>query len=320
VFCIHNQIEQENTGKTSLVFSFRSFEPPLDGRREETMRHQAALGLIFAALAAHAQSINYSQVQHVHTALNHLTIIETGEPVTSIALADPDAFSIQQDHTRIFIKPTHDQRSTNLFVFTSTRKLEFELDPASDVATMNIVLDDPPPAPVRPAPSTTADAQQLSDEEVQKVARLVLTQALLGSQEISHDGAKVQNGHIGVTLEQVLRAKNATYIRYEVENKTTHAFRVTTPDVTTLLPTQTPVSLPGLKNHQLRSSEAEVFKAKRGDAVPVLSANGSGSDLAPGQTMTGVISVRDAGQNPSQLYELRFGSDNSKPVIVQAVL
>jgi hypothetical protein len=118
----------------------------------------------------------------------------------------------------------------------------------------------------------------------------------------------------------VLRAKDATYIRYEVENKTNHAFRVTTPDVTALIPTQTPVSLTGLKNRQLRSSEADAFKAKRGSLLPVLSAEGAGKDLAPGQKMTGVVSIRDAGQNPSQLYELNFGSDNARPVTVEAVL
>jgi Conjugal transfer protein len=285
------------------------------------MKHSAA-GLIFAAVAAHAQSVNYNQIEHVHTALNHLTIIETGEPVTSFALADPDAFSIQQDRTRIFIKPTHDQRSTNLFVFTATRKLEYELDPAGEVAGMNVVIQDLPPAGAKPTATTTAQAnpQEPSDEEVEKVARLVLAQALLGTQEVAHDGVKVQNGRIGVTLEQVLRAKNATYIRYEVENRSNHAFRVTTPDVTTLVPTQTPVSLIGLKNHQLRSSEAEEFKAKRGSALSVLSAEGSGKDLAPGQKMTGVVSIRDAGQNPSQMYELSFGEDNSKPVRVEAVL
>jgi hypothetical protein len=296
-------------------------DTPLIGRREETMRYPTALGLIFAALTAQAQSVNYSQIEHVHTALNHLTIIETGEPVNSVALADPDAFSIQQDRTRIFIKPTHDQRSTNLFVFTATRKLSFELDPAGDVATMNVVFQALPPAGARPvAAPATAFQQEPSDEEIQKVARLVLTQALLGSQEIAHDQSKIANGHVGVTLEQVLRARNATYIRYGVENKTTHAFRVTTPNVTTLIPTQTPVSLLGLKNHQLRSSEAEAFKAKHGESLHVLSADGTGKDLAPGQQMTGVISVSGSGENPLQLYELRFGSDNSKPVTVQAVL
>jgi len=285
------------------------------------MRYQTALGLIFATMTAQAQSVNYSQIQHVHTSLNHLTIIETGEPVNSVALADPDAFSIQQDRTRIFIKPTHDQRSTNLFVFTATRKLSFELDPAGDVATMNVVFQALPPAGARPvAGPATASQQEPSDEEIQKVARLVLTQALLGTQEIAHDQSEVANGHVGVTLDHVLRAINATYIRYEMENKTNHAFRVTTPDVTALIPTQTPVSLLGLKNHQLRSSEAEAFKAKHGESLHVLSADGSGKDLAPGQRMTGVISVSEVGQNPTQLYELRFGSDNSKPVTVQAVL
>src|SRR5258708_31725112 len=176
VFCTNNPTETENVRRTSLAFSLRSMDTPLIGRREETMRYPTALGLIFAALTAQAQSVNYSQIEHVHTALNHLTIIETGEPVNSVALADPDAFSIQQDRTRIFIKPTHDQRSTNLFVFTATRKLSFELDPAGDVAKMNVVFQALPPAGARPvAAPATASQQEPNDEEIQKAARLILT-------------------------------------------------------------------------------------------------------------------------------------------------
>src|SRR5260370_26794136 len=112
------------------------------------------------------------------------------------------------------------------------------------------------------------------------MARLVLTQALLGSQEIAHEQSKVDNGNVGVTLEQVLRARNATYIRYEVENKTNHAFRATTPDVTPLIPAQTPVSLLGLKNHHLPASQPEPFKAQHGESLHVLSADGRAKHTA----------------------------------------
>jgi protease II len=86
---------------------------------------------------------------------------------------------------------------------------------------------------------------------------------MLGSQDIVHDDTKLANGRVDVALQQVFRAADATYIRYSISNRTNHPYRLTTPDVMTLLPTQMPQTLTGLKNHQLRPSLADNFRAKQ---------------------------------------------------------
>ena len=241
------------------------------------MRKNTALGLVFAALTAQAQSTNYSQIQHVHTSMNHLTVLDIGEQVQSFALADPEAFTVQQDGTRVFIKPTHDQKATNLFVFTPTRQLNLELDPAGEINRMDVVVSLVPPAGRRSSgTSTMASNEEPSKEEIQRIAQLVLTQTMLGTETITRDDTKLAENRVGVELQQVYRAKDVTYIRYAISNKTDHPFRLTTPDVTALVPVQVPVSLISLRDHQLKSSVAQNFKAKMGTPFTVVAAEASG--------------------------------------------
>ena len=287
------------------------------------MKHiaAAAMGLTFAAVTASAQNTNYNQEQHIHTALNHLTVIEVGEPVTTIAVANPDAFSVEHHGDKVFLKPAREKESTNLFIWTGTRQLSYELDPAGDVATMNVVIRELPPTGARAATGQTAYGTVTPDEaEIQKIASLVLTQAMLGSEDIAHDEPKVAKGRVNVELNQVFRAKDATYIRYSIANTTDHTYRATTPDIQTMLPTQMPAPLASLKNHQLRQAFEDNFKAKRGQPLTVMSADTSAKDLAPGQSVTGVVSVRNAQTNPPQLFELHFGTDVARPVTADAVL
>jgi hypothetical protein len=43
-------------------------------------------------------------------------------------------------------------------------------------------------------------------------------------------------------------------------------------------------------------------------------------DLRPGEKTTGVISIESSAGNPPQIYQLNFGSDQSGPLKVEAVL
>jgi hypothetical protein len=277
----------------------------------------AAMGLTFAALTASAQTINYSQIPHIHTSLDHLTVVELGEPITTVAVANPDALSVEHHGDKVFLKPTRQQESTNLFIWTATRQLAYEVDPAGDVSKMNVVVGAMPSNSV--AVRTQANAEP-DDPEINRIAGLVLTRAMLGSQDIVRDDTKLANGRVDVALQQVFRAADATYIRYSISNRTNHPYRLTTPDVTTLLPTQMPQTLASLKNHQLRPPLADNFRAKPGQPLTVVSADSSARDLAPGETATGVVSVKNANSNPPQLFQLQFGTDTTRPVTADAVL
>jgi len=243
-------------------------------------------------------------------------VIDLGEPVITLAVADPDAFQVERHDNKVFLKPLKEGASTNLFVWTATRQLSYELDPAGDLQKMNVLIRNAPSA----VPARIAMATEPTDQDIQKIASLVLTQALMGTEEIARDGSKVATDRVTVELEQVFRAKDQLYLRYSITNSTRFPFRVTVPDVHEPEPTQVPISLLSLRDHQLSSQTFATFKAKQGASIPVLHAESQTRDLTPGQKTTGVVSIRSAQQNPPQIYQLNFGNDHDSPVTVEAVL
>jgi hypothetical protein len=125
---------------------------------------------------------------------------------------------------------------------------------------------------------------------------------------------------VQVDLEQVYRAKDRMYIRYSVSNQTKAPFRVTTPDVCLPVPTEKPISLVSLRNHQITSGAFTAFKAKQVSDIDVMQAESGTRDLAPGEKTTGVISIGSSTGNAPQIYQLNFGADQHGPLKVEAVL
>jgi hypothetical protein len=281
----------------------------------------AAVGFTFVAVMASAQTINYNQVPHIHTAVDHLTVIEVGEPISTVAVANPDALSVEHHGDKVFLKPTEQPQATNLFIWTATRQLAYEVDPAGDVAKMNVVVEALPANGGQTAAGRTVAAKAEPDDvEIKRIAGLVLTQAMLGTEDIARDGEKHENGRVDVQLDQVFRAADATYVRYTVSNRTNHPYRLTTPDVRTLLPTQFPATLASLRDHQLRQSVADTFHGRPGQPLAIVSADTGSRDVAPGATVTCVVSVKNAQTNPPQLFQFDFGTDTVRPLTAEAVL
>lgn len=281
------------------------------------MKMLITIALIFGVAAAGAQTTNQSQIRHVETALNHLTVLEFGETVITLAIGDPDSFQVERHEDKVFVKPLQQGVSTNLFVWTATRELSYELDPAGQLASMDVLVR------AEPAPKSHTTAQAVaepSDAEIRKIASLVLTQTMMGVEDIAQDAVKRGSNRVQVSLEQVYRAKDRIYIRYSVANQTQSPFRVTTPDVYAPLPTEQPISLVSLRNHQIASQTFAAFKAKHGSKVEVVQADSMARDLAPGEKTTGVISIGRSAGNAPQLYQLSFGADQNGPLNVEAVL
>jgi hypothetical protein len=275
--------------------------------------------LALAAIGAAAQTTNFSQIQHIETALNHLTVIDFAEPVVTVAVADPDAIQIERHDDKVFLKPLKEGVSTNLFVWTASRQIAYEIDPAGDLAKMNVIIRDAP-EPTLHRPDHDAASSELSDQQIQKIAALVLTQALMGTENVLRESSKVATNGVSVEISQVFRSKDALYIRYTITNQSTAPFRITTPDVYEPQPTQQPISIVSLYDRQLSPQTFAAFKAKQGTSVSVVSAEAAPTDIAPGQKSTGVVTIRGSQGNPPQLYQLHFGNSQGGPVTAEAVL
>ena len=275
------------------------------------------LFIVVAMVAAGTQTTNQSQIRHIETSLNHLTVLEFGESVTTLAVADPDSFEIERHDDKIFIKPLREGVSTNLFVWTRSRELSYELDPAGQVTQMDVLLR---VEPVRNAQASMEGPVEPSDAEIHKIAELVLTQAMMGVEGIVHDPEKQLRDRVRVDLEQVYRAKDRIYIRYSVANQTNAPFRVTTPQVSIAFPSAHPVALLSLRNHQLPTHVFKAFRAKPASDIDVIETETTLRDLAPGETATDVISIGLSPGRAPQIYQFNFGADQHGPLRVEAVL
>jgi hypothetical protein len=272
------------------------------------MKTLMSLIFVVAVAAAEAQTTGQGQIRHVETSMNHLTVLEFGEPVTTLAIGDADSFQIERHEDKVFIKPLQQGVATNLFVWTASRELSYELDPSGSLASMDVSIH------TDPAPGPRANAQsnaELSEEKIRKIATLVLTQTLAGAEDIA--------------IDQIYRSEDQIYLRYSITNRTEAPFRVTTPAVYAQTPSQNTFSLVSLRNHQLKRKTYASLKARRGVLLDVAQAESTPRDLAPGEKATGVIAIKGTDGNQSRLYQLNFGLINSgpgqnRPVTAEAVL
>src|SRR5260370_13755579 len=87
-------------------------------------------------------------ITHVATALDHLTVLEFGEPVT-MAATGSSAFEIERHENRDFVKPLKAGVSTHLFVCSPFARFNYELDAPGEVKAMNFAVDNAiaPPKP-----------------------------------------------------------------------------------------------------------------------------------------------------------------------------
>src|SRR5260370_2001608 len=111
---------------------------------------------LFISAPARAQRVttqksDRNQIVHLHTALNHLTVIEVGEPVMSVAAGSP-TFKVEWRENKVYIQPTEENISTNLFIWTASHLLNYELGPTSHLQQLHFSLLNPPSPPPPPQP------------------------------------------------------------------------------------------------------------------------------------------------------------------------
>lgn len=282
------------------------------------MKILSVLAVCLASVAAGAQTTNAGQPPHIQTALNHFTVIDPSEPITMYAIADHSSFDIERRGDKLFLEPLRESVATNLFVWTASRELIYEIDPAGEVAKMNMFIHSAPP--LGHTPPVSAATPPPNDQTNQKMASLVLAQALIETETIKNDDQRPHSGEVIVRLEGVLHSKGEMYIRYSVLNLSKMPYRITKPDVNQPVATQTPISTLSLKNHQLTDQTFAMFKAAHGPSVTLIHSELQVQDLAPGQVSTGVISIRTGDANPPQLYQFNFGNLDNHLLTVEAVL
>jgi len=244
-----------------------------------------------------------TEVIHVATALDHLTVLEFGEPVTMAAAGSP-AFQIERHEDKVFIKPLKAGVSTDLFVWTASRRFAYELEPPGEVKNMNFAVDSRVPTP-KPAPD--------SKEQLNDIADMMFTRALLGSERVDSGNIKDAKDRVTVRIEHLFQSRNTTYIHYSIRNQSARPYRVTAPSVTEAIAPEASISIQSLRHMQLDSQFLRKLGKLRERPLTLARADVQKEDIQPGEETRGVIAIREQVSGPS-ILQLKFGSEGSHNV------
>lgn len=242
-----------------------------------------------------------TQVMHLKTALNHLTVIELREPVVQVATGS-QSFKVEWRENKVFVQPTDADAATNLFIWTASRRLNYELEPAGTVSAMDFAVDQPPVQMEKPKPANTPQPQPSPVD------------MLLAGKPIRLEAAKPGKRPVEVVFHDLYEKNGRVLIRYSVQNHGNHNYDVTTPQVYELIGVRYPQSLYGLVDSQLGDRESARLTVRQQTSVSVLEGRVRSSHLAPGQETVGVVALRLPPTTEPTVLRFDFANNDQDPV------
>lgn len=245
-----------------------------------------------------AQTASQTQAVHLATALDHITVLEFGEPVT-LAAAGSSAFNIEWRANKVLIKPLKEGAATDLFVWTASRRFTYELDAPGEAKNMNFAVDNPVPVSKPPVAADT-------DARMAEIADMLLTRAFLGADRIESGRIKNRKGEVVVRIENVFQSANGLYVRYSIQNLTGKPYRIVKPSVFQLAPAVTRVSLTSIEHTQLDISTVRALGEMKRSSLAVVGSEIGNKDIGSGETSRGVVVLRQQFTAPTVL-EFAFG-------------
>lgn len=226
------------------------------------------------------EKLDREKVIHVQTALNHLTVLEMSEPVSTVAVGSP-SFKVEWRENKVFVEPTEPGVATNLFVWTPSGRFNYELDPAGTVPEMVFAIDQHTPDPPKlPASSNRAGPIDPLPMDV-----------LIAVKPVRWLGPASEKNHIAVYLTDLLEYDGHIIIRYSIRNGTKRAYVPGAPQVVALKTPRYRESLYTLKGSQL---EAPRLKSSGEGPIDVAAYKTRSSRIEPGQEATGIVAIKVA--------------------------
>ena len=282
----------------------------------------AALTFLLAGSLASAQTIthqtvNPNAVTKVSTALNHISLIEMPEPITNAAVGSEDV-RIEWHGNTVAIKPLRQNQATNLFLWTEHTQSTYEILPAGDVTSASFVIDQTQSPGLSAKPATVGTAQP-AQNEIQKAADTLISQTLLQSSPVGSRGIKDAKDHVNIRINEVVRDKDAVYVRYTVSNPGQHPYRISDPNVFSVKTNSGGDIVAGLRDMQVNDQLLAGFMGASTSQVTLREARLNSRDIAPGQSADGVVCFTKAQTTP-QIYQFIFANDETHPIRVTAVL
>jgi hypothetical protein len=283
---------------------------------------QKTIALTIAlALAANAQKIEMqksdrNKVIRVETAPNHLSVIELAEPVIEVA-AGSSSYKIEWRGTKVFVQPLDPEATTNLFIWTASGRLSYELVPAPSVEEMHFAIDQEPRPTVANLP--VPDKKPVEDPRAAEEARIA-SEMLLASTPVRLAGETKNHTRVEVILKDIYRKDDRVYIRYAIQNNGRSTYVPGTPDVFTLRSPHSSSSLYALSQCQVVGGGIRI-KSQGQAPVKVLNAEVHANAVAPGGTTSGLIAFEwPPRMNGPAVVKFAFPPDGAGEVSAVLVL
>jgi hypothetical protein len=258
--------------------------------------------LPLAAQKIESESGDRNRIVHLQTALNHLTIIEVSEPVTMVAAGSP-SFKVEWKENKVFVQRTEAEVATNLFIWTATERLNYELEPAAAIDKMDFAIDEAPRVTQSRAPDPPPPAPAVSP-----------TAVLLWSKPVRMEAAKQAKKPVEILIRDLYEENGKLLIRYAVRNQGTRGYELETPAVYALDGARYAKSLYTLEGAQLGQQEASHLKVKRETLIPVLEGQLQTSHLDPGEETVGIVALPLPSSLEPRLLRLQFPKDATNDV------
>ena len=269
--------------------------------------------IVVATLAVFGQKIETqksdpSKITRLGTTQNHLSVIELTEPVTQVA-AGSSSFKIEWRDNKVFIQPLEPGATTNLFIWTASGRLSYELLPAGSVEEMHFAIDQAP---------TSVQARREDRPPVVEPPKIPPAM-LMESTPVRVAGSVKNRQKVQIVLQDVYRKDGRVYLRYAIVNGGRTVYLPAAPEVFTLHSPRAPHSLIPLANSQLAGDHQ--LKWKDEERLPVVHAELQTSVVRPGQTARGVVAfdlprASEAGER--RVVKLTFPADTAG--VVNAIL
>lgn len=240
-----------------------------------------------------------TRIVHLKTALNHLTVIEVGEPVVEVAAGSP-SFKVEWRENKVFVQPTEADAATNLFIWTATQRLNYELEPAGPVTDMDFAVDQA--ALHHPEPAKPADTS--SQMVPPSVTDLLLAEKPVRIMPSKKNASKA----VEVSISDLYEKDGRLLIRYAVSNHGSQPFSIDTPQVYQLDGVRSAQSLYTFVNSQLGDEQVSKLKVKQETPVRVLDGHLQSGQIAPGEQVVGVIALQMAASQSPTILRLDFPS------------
>ena len=251
------------------------------------------------------------KIIHVQTALNHLTVLEMTEPVSTVAVGSP-VFKVEWRDNKVFIEPTEPEVATNLFVWTESGRFNYELDPAGEVPQMVFAIDQP----AVDSPKVHASTNRPSDPSDPSPADV-----LMAARPVRLVGPISEKNRVAVYITDLLEHDGQVLIRYSIRNGTNKAYVPGTPQATALKAPRYRESLYTLKSSELGSNEMPRLKSSGEIAIEIAKVEIKSSRIEPGQETTGIVAIKVPREHPEpSVIRLIFLASSKGPVSATLVL